>query len=302
MRRTLVVVLVLALMIPAQSFAAVPVLADGISATSNQQEDPAKKKETKEEKKKKAEKDQGTLNSFEAKAKDKNATSPDSVKTKEVEEDDDDDNDNDNTGFLGTVLEGCFFALAIGSVCSWYRVTGHPADADTERSWGRRETGETGIPYAALNFSYESVRFSDVTAVDGRFEGGFGPLGVQYRFTRFEEKNPDTSLDLSWLHGVLRESYTRYVEVGFAFGAVYLDGKSHDSGFSFGIPFRIAPVSFASLEYRPTWGWITDTTITDEDLALCVGVKYVSLRAGYRWTKAQDITLEGPVVGVLLSW
>ena len=297
MRRGLAVCLVFALMIPTQSFAAAPVLADQISATSNQQDDPAKKKkETKEEKKKKDEKDNGTLNNFEGKATEKKATSPDSVKTTEVNVDD------DNTGFWGTVLEGCFFALAIGSVGSWYRVTGHPADADMEGSWGRREPGETGIPYAALNFSYESVRFSDVTAVDGRFEGGYGPLGAQYRFTRFQEKNPDTSVDLSWLHGVLRESYTRYVEVGFAFGGVFLDGKTHDSGFSFAIPMRVAPVRFASLEYRPTWGWITNTTIIDEDLALCVGVKYVSLRAGYRWTKAQDATLEGPTIGLLLSW
>jgi hypothetical protein len=301
MRHALVICLVLALMFPAQSFAAVLLANDNgragqVAATSSQQDDQTKKKKQSEEDKKKAEQDQGTLNSFEAEAKNKKATAPDSVKTKEVEVDDND------TGLIATVAEGLFFAFMIGTVGSWYRVTGHPSDSDMEGDWGRREPGESVIPYAALNFSYEGVRFSDVDAVDGRFEGGYGPLGVQYRFTRFQEKNPDTHIDLSWLHGVLRESYTKYVEVGFAFGAVFLDGKTSDSGFSFAIPIRVAPVSFASLEYRPTWGWITDSTITDEDLALCVGIRYVSLRAGYRWTKAQNTTLEGPIVGLMLSW
>jgi len=288
MRRALVVCLVLALMTPAQSVAAVPAYNDGpsdeIAATSSQPTEPAKKKykETKnEKKKKKGEIENGTV-------------PPDSVQSVEV--------DDDDVGFFTTVVGACFFALAIGSVGSWYRVTGHPADWDLEGSWGRREPGEPGIPYAALNFSYEAVRFSDVDAFDGRFEGGYGPFGVQCRFTRFEEKTPDTRLDLSWLHGVLRESYTRYVEVGFAFGAVFLDGNSRESGFSFAIPIRIAPLRFASLEYRPTWGWINESTITDEDLSLCVGVRYVSLRAGYRWTKAQSLTLEGPTIGLLLSW
>jgi hypothetical protein len=301
MRRALVVYLVLALMIPAQSVAAVRLATDNgragqIAATSSEQDDQTKKKPQNEEEKKKAEPDKGTLNSFDAKAKNKNATSPDSVKTKDVTITDDD------ASLIATVAEGVFFAFAIGTVGSWYRVTGHPSNGKMEGSWGRREPGETVIPYAAMNFSYEGVRFSDVDAVDGRFEGGYGPLGVQYRFTRFREKNPDTSLDLSWLHGVLRESYTRYVEVGFAFGAVFLNSKTSDSGFSFAMPFRVAPVSFASIEYRPTWGWIGDSTITDEDLALCVGVRYVSLRAGYRWTKAENTTLEGPIAGLMLSW
>jgi hypothetical protein len=285
MRHTLVVFLVLALMIPAQSFAAVPAYDDGpadeTAATSSQQTEPVKKKykETKKEKKKK----KGEIEN--------RAVPTDSL---EVDEDD--------VGFFMTIVGGFFFAVAIGSVGSWYRVTGQPTDWDLEGNWGQRETGEPGIPYAALNFSYEGVRFSDVDAFDGRFEGGYGPFGVNYRFTRFEEKDPDTRLDLSWLHGVLRQSYTRYVEVGFAFGAVFLDGNTDESGFSFAIPIRVAPVSFASLEYRPTWGWINESSISDEDLALCVGVRYVSLRAGYRWTKVPGLTLEGPTVGVLLSW
>ena len=98
------------------------------------------------------------------------------------------------------------------------------------------------------------------------------------------------------------ESRAAAFRKGFAFGAVFLDSDSSESGFSFALPIRVAPVSFASLEYRPTWGWINENTISDEDLALCVGVRYVSLRAGYRWTKVQSTTLDGPIVGVLLSW
>lgn len=298
MRRALVLCLALALVIPAQSFAAGVAHggpADEIVTTRSQQEDQTKKKK-KDEKKKDSEKDKGTLDTFEAEATDGAKAPVDSVKTVEVEVEEDD------VGFWEFIAEGCFFVVAIGTVGSWYRVTGQPEDWDLEGAWGQRQPGEPGIPFAALSFSYEGMRFSDVEAYDGRFEGGYGPLGVQYRFTRFEEKDPDAHLDLSWLHGVLRESYTQYVEVGFAFGAVFLDGNSSESGFSFAMPFRIDPLRYVSLEYRPTWGWINDSTITDEDLALSVGVRYVTLRAGYRWTKAQSTTLEGPIIGLLLSW
>lgn len=287
MRRALVLCLVFALTIPA------PSLADEIVAINHQQdENPQKKKAEKKD----PPKEEGTLDTFESGATDKAKAPVDSVKTTEVEVEEDD------VGFLMFVGELIFFGVAIGTVGSWYRVTGEPKDWDLEGAWGLRRPGEPGIPFAAMNVSYEDVRSSDVDAYDGRFEGGYGPLGVQYRFTRFEEKDPDAHLDLSWLHGVVRESYTQYVEVGFAFGAVFLDGNSSESGFSFAMPFRIDPLRFVSLEYRPTWGWINENTITDEDLALSVGIRYVSLRAGYRWTKAQSVTLEGPILGLLLSW
>lgn len=286
MRRALMLCLMLALVIP------MPSVADKTAATRHQQDTQKKKAEKKD-----PPKEEGTLNTFEAEATDEEAKVPvDSLQTEEVEVEEDD------VGFLMFIGEMVFFAVAIGSVGSWYRVTGQPKDWDLEGAWGLRRTGEPGIPFAAMNFSYEDVRSSDVEAFDGRFEGGYGPLGVQYRFTRFEEKDPDSHLDLSWLHGVVRESYTKYVEVGFAFGAVFLDGNSSESGFSFAMPFRIEPLRYVALEYRPTWGWINDSTITDEDLALCVGIRYVSLRAGYRWTKAQSTTLEGPILGLLLSW
>ena len=290
MRRALVICLVIALMIPAQSLAAVPADGDGpgdeIAATSSQQTEPVKKKykDPKDEKKYKKKND-GTV-------------PPDSVQSLEA----DDDDDDDDGGFFEDVLGVCFFAVVIGSIGSWYRVTGNPTDMDMQGAWGRREIGDPGIPYAALNFSYEGVRFSDVDAFDGHFEGGYGPFGAQYRFTRFEEKTSDTHLDLSWLHGVLRQSYTQYVEVGLAFGAVFLDGNTDESAFSFGIPIRVAPLKFASLEYRPTWGYLDESTIIDEDLVLTAGVRYVSLRAGYRWTKVHGVNLEGPTLGLLLSW
>jgi hypothetical protein len=295
MRRALVLCLALALMAPAQSFTAMPACdgpADETAATRHQQDTQEKKKAEKKD----PPKEEGTLDSFEAKATDEAKAPVDSVKTVEVEVEEDDG------GFLLFIGEMIFFAVAIGSVGSWYRVTGEPEDWDLGGAWGRRQPGEPAIPFAAMNFSYEDVRSSDVEAFDGRFEGGYGPIGVMYRFTRFEEKDPDAHLDLSWLHGVVRESYTRYVEVGFAFGAVFLDGNGSESGFSFAMPFRVDPLKYVSLEYRPTWGWVNDSTITDEDLALCVGIRYVTLRAGYRWTQAQSATLEGPILGLLLSW
>jgi hypothetical protein len=123
MRLALVLCIVLALMTPAQSFAAMPAHdgpADEIAATRSQQEDQTKKK--KDEKKKDSEKEKGTLDTFESEATDKKAKAPvDSLQTVELDEDD--------GNFLVFIGEVFLFAVAIGTVGSWYRVTGQPKGA-----------------------------------------------------------------------------------------------------------------------------------------------------------------------------
>ena len=45
-----------------------------------------------------------------------------------------------------------------------------------------------------------------------------------------------------------------------------------------------------------------NTNISDHDLALRLGVRYVSIRGGYRWTKAGNTTLKGPIFGLALTY
>ena len=134
---------------------------------------------------------------------------------------------------------------------SWYRVTGSPADEDLALYYGERQTGDPGIPFVALTTSYQNLE-SDVQAFDINVVGGFGPLGARYRFTRFQEKDPYTELDLSWVHGVLRMSYTRYLEVGFGLGAIFLKGASSRSGGSFTLPILVGPFQYFTFDYQPT--------------------------------------------------
>lgn len=263
------------------------------TAQQQQKDDPnKKKKEKKKEEEKKKEKEteeeKGTLGTFESEATDEK---PDSDRV-EAEE------SSEWWGFFGKVT---LYAIVGGAVGSWYRVTGSPADPELEQGWGLREAGEATIPFVGLNFNYQNIE-SDVEALDVNIESGYGPLGVHYRFTRFQEEDPNTDLDFSWLHGVLRLSYSRYVEVGLGFGAIFLDGTSSESGGSFMLPIRIEPSRYFGFDYRPTWGWINGNTISDHDLALRVGIRYVSIRAGYRWTKVGRSTLEGPIIGLLLSY
>jgi hypothetical protein len=263
-----------------------------VSETSGlqmQDDEARKKKKKKTEKKSKEEQETSKLADFETEATDER---PDSLQWEESGE---------LSGWWGVFGKIALYAVVGGGVGSWYRVTGSPVDDDLERYWGDRQTGDTGLPFIALGFGYQNVK-SDVQAYDTIVEGGYGPVAVRYRFTRFTEDDPDVELDLSWVHGVTRLSYTRYVEVGLGFGAIMLDGSSSESGSSFVLPIRIEPHKNIGLDYQSSWGWINDNTIGDHDLSLRVGVRYVSFRAGYRWTKTGNSTLEGPIFALTASY
>jgi hypothetical protein len=252
--------------------------------------DPQEKEKKEKEKEKEKDGEKGTLDEFEAEA-----TKPDTLRSANSLE-----SDEPSGGFWWIVGETTLYLFVGGAVGSWYRATGTPADDDLAELFGVRQSGETTLPLAAFNINYQNIE-SDIEAYDARFEAGFGPLAVLYRFTRYEETNPADELDLSWLHGVLRLSYTRYFEVGLGFGWIFLQGDKSRSGGSFTLPIRIEPSGYFGFDYRPTWGWINNNTISDHDFGVRVGVRYISIRGGYRWTKAGGATLKGPIVGVLLS-
>ena len=282
---------VIALAFGLQHAMATPAVATHVSAQIPQQQDPKDDPPKKEKKDKEKNGEEGTLEEFEAEA-----TKPDTLRSANSPESEESPGE-----FWWVVGEFTLYLFVGGAVGSWYRATGTPKDDDLAEAYGVRQSGETTVPLVALNVNYQSIE-SDVEAYDARLEAGSGPLAVLYRITRYEETNPADELDLSWLYGVLRLSYTRYFEVGLGFGGIFLDGDTSESGGSFTLPIRIEPSRYFGFDYRPTWGWINGNTISDYDLGVRVGVRYVSIRVGYRWTKAGRATLKGPIFGVLLSW
>ena len=50
-------------------------------------------------------------------------------------------------------------------------------------------------------------------------------------------------------------------------------------------------------EFRPSWAEIASTSLTDYEVSLRFGGRFVSIRAGYRWLKAGRVSLDGPVLG-----
>jgi hypothetical protein len=160
-----------------------------------------------------------------------------------------------------------------------------------------RAPGELQIPMVGIDLRYQDVD-GDVTALDGRVEAGYGPLGVAFRFTHYEEESPPDELDITQWHGLYRMSFTKYIEVDLGLGSMILRGNARHSGFSGTLPVRIwfgAPVA---LVFRPTWSDVGGQEINDYDVALLYTRQYFSVCAGYRWFEAGDSALNGAFVGV----
>ena len=278
------VLLALLISLPAENYASA--IRGGNTSWQDDDAEREKKKKEREDKDKKGDDEDSQLGDFEDEATDDNP-SKGTVVT---------DDDLEAYGFAARVA---LYAVVGGSLGSWYRVTGEPASMDDH--FGLRRVGDPGLPYVSLTLSYQNVA-SDVEGLDAYLEGGFGPIGGRFRSTKFREESPDAELDLTWFHGVWRMSYTDHFEVGFGVGVMHIDGLESNNGGSFMMAFNIDPSTTFGFYYRPTWGWINDNTVSDHDLGIRLGVPYVSLRLGYRWTSAGSTTLEGTTVGLSLSF
>ena len=165
--------------------------------------------------------------------------------------------------------------LWAGGSASWMRVN-PPEPADTLASWtwetppepvdtlriGPRGPGELQIPVVCLDLRYQDAG-SDVSALDGRAEVGYGPLGLAVRHTRYTEETPADEMDIVQWHGLYRMSLSEQVEVDIGFGQMILHGDARHSGSSMTVPVRIAFGGPVALVFRPTWSWLGDNTITD---------------------------------------
>jgi hypothetical protein len=191
------------------------------------------------------------------------------------------------------VLSDCFeIALLYGGACSWERAA-HAEPSDSEIV--PRELGEPLIPFARVDLAYQNVA-SDVDAADVRAEGGFGPVGIQGRFTRYWEQTPETILDLGAVFGAYRMSFGAHVEADLGLGVLTMNGEDTTARFSVALPVLVHPGKHWGVEFRPAWA----SGVSDYDFALLLSCPYTSVKLGYRWLASQHESLDGPYVGVSL--
>lgn len=186
-----------------------------------------------------------------------------------------------------------------GGMRSWARVTG--ATEVLDEKIDPRPAGVATIPFIRVDPAYQLVE-SDVDAWDIRGELGFGPFAVQARETHYDEDEPSDDLDLVQAHALLRMEFMDELEVDLGLGGLVISGNETASGISGTAPVLIHPWEFLGLEFRPAWAGVNDNVVQDYDLSLLAGWRFVSVRAGYRWTKSGGESLNGPIFGAAARW
>ncbi len=176
---------------------------------------------------------------------------------------------------------------------SWIRMNG----GNQILGISSRKIGEPLLPIFRADLNYLNVK-SDVMAIDGKVEAGYGPYGFQFRRTHFTEDLPKDKLDLDQFHGLIRFSSKGYLEVDVGIGAIILKGDETNLGFSFTLPLKIYPTQWVGLNFIPTWSIINGNAISNYDLLLPFTRRFFSINAGYRWLNSSNESLNGPYLGV----
>jgi hypothetical protein len=200
--------------------------------------------------------------------------------------------------------------LILGGEYSWLRVA-----PDTPPGMVKpREPGEALLVKARLDLSQQRVS-NAVDALDGRIEAGYGPWAVQGRLTRYREDEPGgvrDRLEVRQAHFLYRIAAGDYAELGVGYGRLQIVdarrplGEGARTGDSATLPLLIHPSPYWGLEYRPTWAKVDGKTVRDQEIALSLGLPYLSLRVGYRRFESGvgqgGERLSGPFIGFSLRY
>lgn len=170
------------------------------------------------------------------------------------------------------------------------------------------QPGEPVLPFARFDGHQQSVE-TNVDARDYYVQLGYEPFGLDVRHTRFTETNPTDHLDVYRFHallrlggaletGVFREGARSFYEIDVGLGYVQLDGNNRQGAVSFTLPILIYPSKHLGFEFRPAWATINESKLADYDLSVHLLLKYVGIKAGYRWLKSPSMELSGPYLGL----
>ena len=208
--------------------------------------------------------------------------------------------DNSLTGLQsGDLVVLVAIGLVAGAQLSLGRMQGAPSVAGIRTT--PRERGDPDLPMLRLDANHQNVQ-GDVRAGDFRLETGYGPLAVQARYTRFREDIPRDTLDLTYVHGLVRISATSTFGLDFGVGSAWLAGNERHNGFSGTVAMAWRPHERVELRFAPAWSSIQDRWIRDHDVSAALVMPYASLRVGYRWVAVNGATLKGPYAGISLHF
>ena len=168
-----------------------------------------------------------------------------------------------------------------------------------------REPGDPVIPYFRFDSSYQRID-SDTDATDFYSQIGYGPAAVDMRLIRFNEKDHTTGttthLDIKRVHFLGRMSYGSNFEVDAGVGWIQIDGQQRSDGFSFTLPILYYPSQYWGVEFRPAWANINGSSIEEYDVSAHLCWKHIGIKAGYRWLKSEETSLNGPYAGVVIRY
>ncbi len=210
-----------------------------------------------------------------------------------------DDDEDAWDSFLRDFGLGLFAGLVLAPAdASWARVSGdadHLAQVDLEA----RELGDPLLPFVRLDFAYLDVE-SDVEALDYRAQVGYGPFAVELNQTRYEEEDPSSQLDFYRIWGLYRLSYGERIEIDLGAGGVILDGDDCNSGFSVTTPVLVQACDWLLIEFRPVWSTIHGSDIDEYEAGVLFNWESLAIKAGYRWTRSPNMSLDGPFFGLTI--
>ncbi len=246
---------------------------------------------------------------------------PDKPTTSDSQHDDHNDDHHhdkdkdDGDDALSSCLSGCCSAVGSEAGQSCLRATGelcgHAIAPLWEMSYLRvanpgpgaipytaRRTGEPLLPLLRFDAAYRPID-QDMSAVDVRAEGGYGPLALHLSESHYSEIHPVDSLDVVEGLLCLRFSLQADAEVDAGAGFLTLVGNEEQGHFALGLPVLIHPHRAPwGLEFRP----LVSDRLTDLDLAAFAHARYFSLKAGYRTMLGPHTSLSGPYVGMTAEY
>jgi hypothetical protein len=228
--------------------------------------------------------------------------------------DHDDDDDDDDDLLTGCVTSCCQAATdeacascahATGEAIaqglfplgemSYLRVANPGAGATT---YTPRKAGEPLLPLARFDLAYRYIDH-DMTALDFRAEGGYGPLALHLSESHYRETRPVDTLDVLEVMASVRLSFQADAEIDPSLGILTLFGNDERSHLAVGLPILIHPHGAPlGLEFRPLWS----DRMTDLDIGAYLHTRYLSAKAGYRAMFSTHTSLGGPYFGLTMHF
>lgn len=157
----------------------------------------------------------------------------------------------------------------------------------------QRELGEPLIPFVRLDLGYQR-NSSDIHAYDYRLEAGYAAAAFNVGKTRYTEKKPRDSLEISRMYGAYRMSFGPFVEIDWGIGTLKLKGNGRQSFLFLTTPILIRTSKTMGFEFRPAWAG----SIREYDFAGLYSIPFMSVKLGYRQIKTETQSLNGPYLGI----